>query len=115
MILDHELSQLSRPEVGIITSLGLVGLGTGIGLFPALIASVAKASAEPSTPFTGGDIANVAAFFFCFALTLVCLGIGGLDWWRNRGLAAKIRARTKRGITFSGGSSSNEESASPAA
>jgi hypothetical protein len=94
----------------------LVGLGTGLGLIPALVLSVGKVSTDPPVAMTSGDIANIASFFFCAAVALVCLFVGGIDWWRNRGLATDIRARTKRGVIFGRPrASSSAESVAPSA
>lgn len=102
MILDHELTQLTKPETGFIGSLGFVGLGAVFGLIPQFVTTYEKTFASPPLPITVADIACVAAFFGCLALAIVCLGIGGLYWWRNRGTAAVIRQRGKHGFTFSG-------------
>jgi hypothetical protein len=99
MILDHELTQLTRPEMGFIGSLGFVGLGSALGLTPQLVETMGKVR-HADTSVTMGDIACVGAFFGCAVLAIVCLGIGGLYWYRHRGLAQTIRTRGKQGFTF---------------
>jgi hypothetical protein len=115
MILDHELSQLTLPEAGVLGSLGFVFLGGALGLIPGFVVAVEKvphgAAAQvkdglAAQVFTSGDLATVIAFCACAALALVCLIIAGLRWTRNRGLAAKIRSRSKHGFTFAGQPSS---------
>jgi hypothetical protein len=46
MILDHELSQLSRPETGVIGSLGFVGLGSAPGLVGPFFGALEKAQSD---------------------------------------------------------------------
>jgi hypothetical protein len=94
MIMDQELTQLTRPEMGFIGSLGFVGLGAALGLIPQLVDAIHKVQQiKPDLPVTIGDMACVGAFFGSFVLALVCLAIGGLYWWRNKGLATTIRKR----------------------
>ena len=98
MILDHELSQLSRPETGVIGSFGFVGLGGAIGLIPQFVSTIEKTKAQPPAAITEGDIACIAAFFGCIVLAAICLAIFGLFWYRNKSLADQIRKRTRRGF-----------------
>jgi hypothetical protein len=100
MILDQELSQLSRPDQGVFGSLGFVGLGAALGLLAPFIAVLGKigATATANTPiptFSGSDVAYIATFAGSCVLAAVCLTIAGVAWFRNRGLAAEIRKRTK--------------------
>jgi hypothetical protein len=97
MILDHELSQLTLPEAGVLGSLGFVFLGGVLGLIPGFVTAIEKAN---TAVFTNSDLATVIAFCVSGALALACLCISGLRWARNRGLAATIRARSKHGFTF---------------
>jgi len=92
MILDGELTQLSKPEEGVLISLGFVGLGAAFGLLGPFLASWDKL--EVATPnLTGSDLASIACFGGSVVLALVCLIFGGIATWRNRGLAEKIRNR----------------------
>jgi hypothetical protein len=108
MILDHELSELTLPEAGVLGSLGFVFLGAFLGLIPGFVTAVEKVNATAvkggpaSQPFTNGDLATVIAFCVCGALAAACLCIAGLRWFRNKGLAATIRNRSKHGFTFAG-------------
>lgn len=96
MILDHELSQLTRPETGVIGSLGFVGLGGAIGLAPTFVAVLSNVQASPPKPVTVPDIAAVGCFAVSFAVALICLVIFGLSVYRNKGLATSIRERKKQ-------------------
>jgi hypothetical protein len=107
MILDRELDQLSRPEHGVLSSLGFVALGTVLGLIAPVMSAWEKIAASPPIPLNRAEFANLAAFFVCVGLMFVCLSIAGLGWWRNRGLADEIRKRPKRGAF------ATPESASP--
>lgn len=96
MILDHELSQLTRPETGIIGSLGFVGLGGAIGLAPAFFSVVAKVKAPIAEQVSASDIVSVGCFVASGVIAIICLIIFGLSLYRNRGLAGAIRARKKQ-------------------
>jgi hypothetical protein len=117
MILDQELEQLSRPETGLIASLGFMGLGAAIGLLVPLIGVVEKIGvvAQPGKPapppVSISDIACVASFTGSLVLGIVCLAIAGIAWMRNKGLATAIRRRTRRGV----GASAMPENAHEAA
>ena len=95
MILDHELTALTKPETGVIGSLRFVGLGSVLGLIPQLVATIEKAQAVTPQAITLSDIACVAAFFGYLVLAILCLTIFGMYWWRNRGLAEIIRNRVR--------------------
>jgi hypothetical protein len=106
MILDHELSQLTRPESGVIGSIGFVALGAFLGLVPAVFSAIDKVNpaaprAAATQAFTMSDLSAVVVCGGSLVLAIVCLGIFALVWYRNRGLAATIRARTTRNFTFS--------------
>src|ERR1700687_5123073 len=73
MILDRELDQLTRPEMGVIGSLGFVALGAVFGLIAPLFGALEKVGAEPPNIMGKGDIAAIAAFFGCLGLTVICL------------------------------------------
>jgi hypothetical protein len=75
--------------------LDFVGLGAVLGLIGPLFAALEKVGGAVPSPLTKGDVATVAAFFFCAALTIVCLVLAGINWWRNSGLADEIRKRPK--------------------
>jgi hypothetical protein len=101
MILDQELSQLSRPETGVIASLGFVGLGAAIGLLVPFLNVVEKVNGQVTNPppvILESDVACVGAFIGSAVLCVVCLAIAGIAWSRNKGLAGEIRNRTKRGV-----------------
>jgi hypothetical protein len=101
MIFDHELTQLSRVEMGVIGSFGFVALGTALGLVPSFIAALAKANGKDV--MTGYDVAVIGVFAASAALAVICLLVAGIDLWRNSRLADKIRKRAKHGLsTFSG-------------
>ncbi|MER9079494.1 hypothetical protein [Mesorhizobium sp. M0895] len=96
MILDHELSQLTRPETGIIGSIGFVGLGGAIGLASAFFSVLSKIGATPSVPVTVSDMVSVGCFVASSVIAVICLVIFALSLYRNRGLAGDIRARKKQ-------------------
>jgi hypothetical protein len=117
MILDHELSELTLPEAGVLGSIGFVFLGAFLGLIPGFVTAVEKVPSGAATQvkdgsavqvFTSGDLATVIAFCACAALAVVCLIIAGIRWTRNKGLAARIRNRSQHGFTFAGKSSASE-------
>jgi hypothetical protein len=97
MILDHELSQLTRPETGVLGSIGWVGLGAVLGLVVPFVGVLEKIG---DATITKSDVSCLLAFAFSVAATLVCLGVAGIAWWRNSGLAQHIRSRTTRDIAF---------------
>ena len=116
MILDHELSQLTLPEAGVLGSIGFVFLGAVLGLIPGFVTAVEKVPLNTAAQlkdnaaavtFTSGDLATVIAFCACSALAVVCLIIAGIRWMRNKGLASTIRSRSKHGFTFAGQNSSS--------
>jgi hypothetical protein len=112
MILDHELSQLTRPESGVIGSIGFVALGAFLGLIPAAFSGIEKlrVTADTTTAATAFTMSDLSAVVVCggsLVLAVFCLIIFGVVHYRNRGLASTIRARSKRDFTFS-----NEEAAS---
>ena len=111
MILDHELTQLSSRDTGLIGSIGFVCLGSALGLIPSLAAALDKINTKPPISMTGGDVASIAAFFGTAVAAVICLIIFGNYRYRNSGLAAKIRARTRRGLKFSDGA--NAETSVP--
>jgi hypothetical protein len=99
MIFDHELTQLSRTEMGVVGSFGFVALGTALGLLPSFIGAFEKANGKDV--MTAFDAAVIFVFAASAALTIICLLLAGIDLWRNRGLADKIRRRTKHGLSTS--------------
>jgi hypothetical protein len=103
MIIDHELDQLSRGEAGVFGSSGFMALGAAIGLFPSAISTWDKLSASPPVAVPRGDISGMICCAGCAAGALVCLVIFGLYKLRNRGLAKRIRARTRRALDSRGG------------
>ena len=96
MILDHELSQLSRPETGVIGSVGFVGLGGVIGLAASFFEALEKVNGSPPIPLSIGDIVSVCMFVGSTVIAGLCLLIFGLAVFRNRGLARTIRSRQKQ-------------------
>ena len=96
MILDHELSQLTRPETGVIGSIGFVGLGGAIGLAPAFSTILSKPGKTPVEPITTADVVSIVCFAASVVIAVLCLFIFGLSVYRNRGLATAIRARKKQ-------------------
>jgi hypothetical protein len=113
MILDHELSQLSRPEIGFIGSLGLVGLGAALGSAVQFWRGIAKVLQPAEGQITGDDIGFIMVFVASVVLAIVCLTISGVGLWRNRGLAQQIRKRDKRGLQMAimSGDGTNAETA----
>lgn len=103
MILDHELTQLSSRDTGLIGSIGFVCLGSALGLIPSLVAALDKVNSKPPISMTSGDVAAIVASVGTAVAAIVCLIIFGIYRYRNAGLAAKIRARTRRGLKFSDG------------
>jgi hypothetical protein len=105
MILDYELSQLTRPESGVIGSVGFVALGAFLGLIPAALSALEKmpqAGAVPANAFSMGDLSSVVVCGGSLVTAILCLIIFGLYHYRNRGLASKIRTRSKRDFRFTG-------------
>ncbi|TPL97310.1 hypothetical protein [Mesorhizobium sp. B2-3-10] len=96
MILDHELSQLTRPETGVIGSVGFVGLGGAIGFLPSFVAIMSYTEATPPKPTAPPDIMPALCFVACGVIAVICLVIFGLSVYRNKGLAGNIRARKKQ-------------------
>jgi hypothetical protein len=101
MILDQELSQLSRPDQGVFGSLRFVGLGAALRLLAPFIGVLGKigATATANTPiptFSGSDVAYIATLAGSCVLAAVCLTIASVAWVRNRGLTTEIRNRAKR-------------------
>ena len=111
MILDHELTQLSSRDTGLIGSIGFVCLGSALGLIPSLVAALDKVNTEPPMSMTHGDVAAISASVGTAVASVVCLIIFVIYRYRNSGLAAKIRARTRRGLKFS--DSANAETSLP--
>ena len=91
LILDAELSQLSRAETGIIGSFGFTALGAAIGLIPNMVTLWDKAPG----PVTHSDIATGLAEAGSVVAAALCLAIYFYTAWRNRGLPTKIRNRPK--------------------
>ena len=96
MILDYELSQLTRPETGIIGSIGFVGLGGAVGLAPSFISVMSKIGSTVPQPVSPSDITAALCFVASGVIAVICLIIFGLSLYRNRGLATNIRARKKQ-------------------
>ncbi|TGP14426.1 hypothetical protein EN828_27080 [Mesorhizobium sp. M2D.F.Ca.ET.185.01.1.1] len=96
MILDHELSQLTRPETGIIGSIGFVGLGGAIGLAPAFFSVLTKIETAQHEPVVVADVVSIGCFVASAVIAIICLIIFALSLYRNRGLAGDIRARKKQ-------------------
>lgn len=96
MILDHELSQLTRPETGVIGSVGFVGLGGAIGLAPNFISVMSNIRSSTPVPISPSDITSALCFVASGVIAIICLVIFGLSLYRNRGLAGDIRARKKQ-------------------
>jgi hypothetical protein len=83
MILDHELTQLSRGETGFLAAVGFVGLGAVLGLIPSLALIVDKVIAGQSDALKMSDMIVGCAFVGCLVLTIVCLIISGVAWRRS--------------------------------
>lgn len=98
MIQDHELSQLSNVESGIIASLGFAGLGAVIGLVGPFLTALDKLKSKPPVPLSGAEVYYLVGFSGTVVLATVCLVIHILSLARNKGLAATIRARPKLGM-----------------
>jgi len=123
MILDHELGQISRPEAGVIGSLGFVGVGGALGFAQDFADTLSNAylplptanaadDAQRAPPLQISDIVSIAGFVGCIVLAVVCLAIFCIGKWRNKGLVASIRARAKRPfIWYDDGSEGGEPSA----
>jgi hypothetical protein len=111
MILDHELMQLSSRDTGLIGSIGFVCLGSALGLIPSLVTALDKVNTKPPLSMSSGDVAAIAATVGTAVGAVICLIIFGIYRYRNSGLAAKIRARTRRGLKFSDGA--NAETSLP--
>lgn len=101
MILDHELSQLSKPETGVLGSLGFVCLGTALGLAPSFSSVLSRLEVRGVEPLTRGDATTLVIFGAVAVGATVCLALFVLMWWRNRGLADTIRRRAA--VPVSGG------------
>lgn len=95
MILDHELSQLSAAETGVLGSLGFTGLGGALGFLPSVVQVIGKLPSTVEAPVTVPDMVTVGVFVACAVLAAICLVIYFLNWNRNKGLADTIRKRPK--------------------
>ncbi|TXN34568.1 hypothetical protein FV227_14630 [Methylobacterium sp. WL119] len=99
MILDNELSQLSRPETGIVGSFGFAGFGGALGLAPAFYEAWSKLPKDGQpVMFKQGEIITVSLFVGSFVICIVCLIIFGINVFRNRGLAKLIRNRQRNSM-----------------
>lgn len=92
LIQDFELMQLSKPENGALGALGFTLLGCALSSFPSSI--------ELLFSSTTGAVASTQLWqlaLFCGSTVgaLICLVLFGVYWWRNAGLAERIRARPK--------------------
>lgn len=92
MIMDHELSQLSHPETGIIGSVGFAFFGAAVGLVPAAMEIMARTSSEK---LSNSDLLLIGFLGATAFGAVICLAIFALATFRNRGLAGKIRTRAK--------------------
>ena len=101
MIQDHELSQLSNLQSGIIASLGFTGLGAAIGLVGPFLTALSKVRSPTPTALRPDEVFYLTGFSATVVLGLICLVIHAINSWRRTGLAATIRARRKLGITRS--------------
>ncbi|WP_161600108.1 hypothetical protein [Aurantimonas manganoxydans] len=101
MILDQELDQLSRPETGVIGSIGFVGLGAAIGLVPAFSDVMGNVNADRLEPLTGGEIATLLILPGSFMLAVVCLVIFAISVCRDKALTGVIKARKKQSMPAS--------------
>lgn len=115
MILDHELNQLSRPETGVIGSLGFVGLGAVVGLIPAVSGVFEKIGSSPPASISGAETATLMVFSGCVVLALGCLLIFGLSIYRNSGLTTVIKARKKNAMINPSARAYEAGNASPSA
>lgn len=98
MILDQELTQLSKPETGIIGSVGFTATGAGIGFYPSFAALFDKFDQLSKAEFTKSEIHISVAFAFSVALAVTCLLIFFIGVYRNIGLAKIIRNRKRQNI-----------------
>jgi hypothetical protein len=96
MILDRELEQLSRPEIGLLSSIGFTALGVSLGLLPGFVSSLGKSKANT---FDSGDATTLIVFVASTVGAVICLVIAGVGWYRNKGLADEIRRRPKHGAS----------------
>lgn len=91
MILDAELDQISRPETGIIGSLGFLALGAFLNNSPTIM-SVWFGS--PRT-LSIGDVTTLEIGIGSLVASVICLSIFALSVYRNWGTANRIRNRPK--------------------
>ena len=99
MIQDHELTQLSNVEGGVIASLGFVGIGAAIGLVGPFLAALDKIGLKHPLPLSAAERFYLVGFSGTVVLGIVCLVIHGLASWRKKGLADAIRKRPKLGMS----------------
>jgi len=99
MIQDHELTQLSNIEGGVIASLGYMGLGAAIGLVGPFLAALDKVRATPPLPVSSAEASYLIGFSGTVILGCVCLAIHAISSWRKKRLADIIRGRPKLGMT----------------
>lgn len=111
MVLDHELDQLSRSGVGVLASVGFTALGTALGLAANFAAALERVLSSNPTPLTVGDLVSVCVFVGSAVIAVLCLALSSLAWWRNKGTAARIRARKRIGV---GGADQTREVRTPA-
>lgn len=110
MVLDHELDQLSRSGVGVLASIGFTALGTALGLAANFAAALERVLSSNPTPLTVGDLVSVCVFVGSAVIAVFCLALSSLAWWRNKGTAARIRARKRIGV---GGTDQTREVRTP--
>lgn len=96
VILEPELGQLSRPETGVIGSLGFAALGAAVGFAPSFLSALDKAAS--SQPSSLADAAFIASFSGTAVAGVLCLVLFGIAALRKRGLTRTIRARKRRAV-----------------
>jgi hypothetical protein len=93
LILEAELTQLSQPETWAFGSIGFTALGVALGAVPQAAEVLAKLLAGKPTAFTTGELASLFIMVAGAVAAIVCLMTFGINRYRNRGLAARIRDR----------------------
>jgi hypothetical protein len=95
VVLDQELTQLSRPEAGMFGAFGFAFFGAAIGFMPQALATLAIITKTPPGPVSAVELWTIVLAPSCFAASIACLAAFGIAKFRNRGVENSIRQRPK--------------------
>lgn len=91
LVSDHELDALSRPEGGVLGSIGFAGVGALLGSWPLAATAWSKIGTTAAIATEEGYAAVV--FLLSGAAAIICLSLWGYMKRETQGLSRKIRAR----------------------